>query len=57
MMQFFSYVLTYFISTCCSYWYYGFEVNYCFKSAITMNRFHIGSLTFGAIIITIITIL
>ncbi len=57
MITFFSYVQTYLIATCCSFWYYGIQDNYCFRGALNMNRFHLGSITFGALIITVLTVL
>lgn len=57
MVEFLYYVQTYLIATSCSYWYYGIEDNYCLKGSLTMNRFHLGSMTFGALLITVLTIL
>lgn len=57
MSQFLYYVMTFFIATACANWYYGIEENYYTTSFVRMNRFHLGSITFGAMVITILTIL
>jgi hypothetical protein len=57
MAEFLYYVQTFLVATCCAYWYYGVEANYCTTGSWTMNRFHLGTLTFGALIITILAIL
>ena len=57
MGEFLYYVMTFFIATACADWYYGIEENYYTTSMFRMNRYHLGSMTFGAIIVTILVIL
>ena len=57
MNEFLFYVETFLIATACADWYYSVEDNYYTTAIGRINRFHIGSITFGAIIITIITLL
>jgi uncharacterized membrane protein YsdA (DUF1294 family) len=57
MINFFNYVQVYLVATCCGFWYYGIDDNYYTKGSYRMNRFNLGSITFGALLITIITIL
>ena len=57
MAEFLFYVQTFLVSTACAYWYYGIKENYCSTGVFRLNRFHIGSLTFGALIVTIVKLL
>lgn len=57
MTEFLYYVMTFLIATACANWYYDIEDNYYTTGVGRINRFHIGSLTFGAIIITIINLI
>lgn len=57
MAQFLYYVQTYLLGTCCAYWYYAVQGNFCTNGMWTMNRFHIGSMTFGALVVTILNVL
>ena len=57
MSEFLYYVQTFLISTACATWFYGIEGNYCTTGVYRLNRFHIGSLTFGALIVTVVNML
>ena len=57
MSEFLYYVQTFLISTACANWYYGIDENYCSTGILRLNRFHLGSLTFGALIVTIVNML
>lgn len=57
MTEFFFYVQTFLLSSVCAHWYYGLTGNSFCKGACTMNKYHIGSMTFGALLITVLTIL
>ena len=57
MAEFLYYVQTFLIATCCANWYYSIEDNYYTKGSFRLNRYHIGSLTFGALIVTIVNVL
>ena len=57
MNEFLYYVMVFLIATACGDWYYGIEDNYYTTGVGRINRYHIGSITFGALIITIITML
>ena len=54
MTEFLYYVQTFLIATACALWYYGIEENYCSTGIFRLNRYHIGSLTFGALLVTIV---
>ena len=49
--------MTFLIATACADWYYGIEENYYSTGIFRLNRYHIGSFTFGAMIVTIINML
>ena len=57
MNEFLFYLETFLIATACADWYYSVEDNYYTTAIGRINCFHIGSITFGSIIITIITFL
>lgn len=57
MAEFLYYVLTYLVASACANWYYGLDENYYTKSIFRLNRYHLGSLTFGALIVTVVNIL
>jgi hypothetical protein len=57
MAEFLYYVQTFLISTCCSHWYYRITSNYFTHGVFTLNRYHLGSLTFAALIITFLNLL
>lgn len=56
MTIFLYYVLSFLISTACSLWYYGVPGNYWCLGTGNINKYHIGSLTFGALLLTILKI-
>lgn len=57
MQSFLAHVQAYMIATACSSWYYGIEENDFLRGLKTMNRYHLGSLTFGALIEFLISLL
>ena len=57
MTLFFYYVLTFLIATACSVWYYGLQDSYLCTGIGRINRYHIGSITFAANVITFLKIL
>ncbi len=57
MSQFLYYVLVFLIATACSFWYYGVHENYFCKGSKWLNFYHIGSLTFGAFLVTVVSII
>jgi hypothetical protein len=54
---FFYYVLSFLISTACALWYYGIEGGYFCTATGRINRYHIGSFTFAALLITLVRIM
>ena len=57
MVELLYYVQTFLVATCCANWYYGIEDNYYTSGIKRINRYHIGSLTFGALVVTIVNAL
>jgi len=58
MTIFFYYVLSFLISTACANWYYGLkDTNYWCEGTGRINKYHIGSFTFAALLLTIIKIM
>jgi choline transporter-like protein 2/4/5 len=57
MSIFFYYVLTFLISTNCALWYYNIEDNYWCLGMGRINRYHIGSFTFGALLLALVKIM
>jgi hypothetical protein len=57
MTIFLYYVLSFFIATACSLWYYGHEGGYFCTALGRVNRYHLGSFTFAALLLTIIRLL
>ena len=57
MGYFLNYIETFLIATACAFWYYDIQQSYCGTGIKRVNRYHLGSLTFGAIIVAIINLL
>lgn len=57
MTEFLYYVETFLIATACGFWYYNIHDNYYMQGIFRINAYHIGSITFGAIIVAIINML
>ena len=55
-MFFFYYCLVFLIATACAMWYYNVDGNYLCIGIKRIVRYHTGSFTFAALIITIVTI-
>jgi len=54
---FFYYVLSFLVSTACAMWYYGITGNYWCDGTGRINKYHIGSFTLAALLLTFIRIL
>jgi hypothetical protein len=54
---FFYYVLSFLVSTACAMWYYGNTGNYWCEGTTRINKYHIGSFTFAALLLTLIKML
>ena len=52
---FFYYCLVFLIATACAMWYYNIDGNYLCVGIKRIVRYHTGSFTFAAIIITLVT--
>lgn len=50
------YCMTFLIASACAYWYYQLDSNSVLKG-INHLKYHLGSICFGSIVITIITIM
>lgn len=57
MAIFFNYVLTFLIATSCGLWHYGIEGNYWCEGTGRINRYHVGSITFAAILVVLMRVL
>ena len=57
MTLFFYYVLTFLVATACAFWFWNLAGNYFTIGTCNLTKYHIGSLTFGAMIITVIRII
>lgn len=53
-MLFFYYCMVFLIATACAMWYYGIDGNYLWIGIKRIIRYHVGSFTFAAIILTIV---
>ena len=54
---FFYYCLVFLIATACAIWYYGLDQNYLCTGLGRIVKNHIGSFTFAALLVTIVTML
>lgn len=54
---FFYYCLVFIVSTACALWYYNIDKNYLFTSMKNIIRYHVGSFSFAALIVTLVTML
>ena len=54
---FFYYCMVFLIATACAMWYYDIDGNYLFTGIKRIVRYHVGSFTFGALLVTIVTML
>ncbi len=54
-MLFFYYCMVFLIATAAAMWYYGIDGNYLCIGVKRIIRYHVGSFTFAAIILTIVT--
>lgn len=52
---FFYYCMVFLIATACAMWYYGIDGNYLFTAIKRIIRYHIGSFTFAALLVTVVT--
>jgi hypothetical protein len=57
MTIFLYYVLSFFISTACSLWYYGKDEGYFCTALGRINKNHLGSLTFAALLLAIVRVM
>lgn len=49
--------MVFIIATACANWYYGINENFCCQGNQRILRYHLGSLTFGALVVTIVALL
>ena len=54
---FLNYCLVFIIATACGMWYYNIDRNYLTTAVSRIIKFHIGSFTFAALLVTIVTML
>ena len=54
---FFYYCMVFIIATACAMWYYSIDGNYLCTGVKRIVRYHVGSFTFGALLVTIVTML
>jgi hypothetical protein len=57
MSIFLYYVLSFLISTACAFWYYNIEGDYFCTATGRINRYHVGSFTFAALLLTLVRVM
>lgn len=57
MTIFLYYILTFLIATACALWYYNIDGGYFCVATGRINRYHIGSFTFAALLLTLVRLL